>query len=98
MKPLEILLLTDFDRRSASTIRDHVRSFGAFSRHRFRRLSIYGDLPPRLDLSRFDGIVIHYTLIACMDNYLSRATRARWICTYGIAPLARAARTRAIGS
>jgi Glycosyl transferases group 1 len=77
VKPLEILLLTDFDRRSASTIRDHVRSFGAFSRHRFRRLSIYGDLPPRLDLSRFDGIVIHYTLIACMDNYLSRATRAR---------------------
>lgn len=77
MKPLEILLLTDFDRRSAATIRDHIDSFAAFSRHRFLRLSIYGDMPPRMDLSRFDGIIIHYTLIACMDNYLSRATRAR---------------------
>jgi len=77
VKPLEILLLTDFDRRSASTIRDHIDSFSAFSRHRFRRLSIYGDMPPRVDLSRFDSVIIHYTLIACMDNYLSRATRAR---------------------
>ena len=77
MRRLELLLLTDFDRRSASTIRDHVDSFGAFSRHRFRRLSIYGDLPPLLDLSHFDGVVIHYTLIACMDHYLSPAARAQ---------------------
>jgi hypothetical protein len=74
---LELLLLTDFDRPTASTVRDHVDSFGAFSRHRIRRLGLLVDLPPRIDLSRFDGVVIHYTLVACSDDLLSPAARAK---------------------
>jgi hypothetical protein len=76
VKRLEVLLLTDFDRPTASTVRDHIESFRMHSRHRFRRLQMLGDIPPSLDLSRFDAMIIHYTLIACMENYLSRATRA----------------------
>jgi hypothetical protein len=48
-----------------------------YSRHRFCVLSNRGDLPEWLDLSRFDGVVVHFTLIASNENFLSAAARRR---------------------
>ncbi len=36
-----------------------------------------GDISPHLDLSRFDAIIVHYTLVACHDTYLSPTSRER---------------------
>ena len=77
VKRLELLLLSDFNTRTAATITDHLNSFEAFSRHHFRRLSMLGELSPWVDLARFDGVVIHYTLVACSDHFIAPATRAR---------------------
>jgi hypothetical protein len=76
-RPLDILLLCDFRDDIAATVRDHIEALERHSRHRFWRLSILGDIPPGLDLSRFDAIVVHYTLVACHDSYLSKASRQR---------------------
>ena len=63
-EPLEVLLLC---RRPASngeaaTVIDHLDAFGVWSRHRVREISFLRALPARLDLSRFDVLIIHYTL------------------------------------
>lgn len=76
-RPLDILLLCDFRDDIAATVRDHIEALERHSRHRFWRLSILGDIPPGLDLSRFDAIVVHYTLVACHDSYLSKVSRQR---------------------
>ncbi|NJN40029.1 MAG: hypothetical protein HC807_03030 [Gammaproteobacteria bacterium] len=72
---LEILLLCDFNEGSAGTIVDHVRAFPEYSRHRFWILSNRGDLPIGLELERFDGIVLHYSIIISYDSYLSPLAR-----------------------
>lgn len=77
MRRLEFLLLSDFNMRTAATITDHLNSLEAYSRHRFRRLSMLGELSPWVDFARFDGVVIHYTLVACSDHFIAPATRAR---------------------
>ena len=76
-RPLDILLLCDFRDDIAATVRDHIEALERYSRHRFWRLSILGDIPPSLDLSRFDAVIVHYTLVACHDTYLSAASRQR---------------------
>ncbi len=75
--PLNLLLLCDYQTAIAATVRDHIAALETYSRHRYHRLSILGDIPPTLDLARFDGVVIHYTLFACSDRYLSPAARSR---------------------
>lgn len=75
MKSLEILLLCDYRSDIAATVRDHIDSMVRDSRHRIRILSLFGDLPPSLALDRFDAIVIHYSLIACHNVYVSTKTR-----------------------
>jgi hypothetical protein len=77
VKRLELLLLCDFKTRTAATITDHVNSFPAFSRHHFRRLSMLGELSPWVDLARFDGVIIHNTLLPWSDRFISQAARAR---------------------
>ena len=76
-RPLHILLLCHFEAGTASTIVEHIQAFPRHSQHRFYVLSNLGDLPAWLDLSRFDGIIVHYSLIACYDNYLSPDARRR---------------------
>jgi hypothetical protein len=75
--PLHILLLCDFRDDIAATVRDHIEALERYSRHRFWRISMLGDISPGLDLSRFDAIIVHYTLVACHDSYLSPASRER---------------------
>jgi len=80
-KPLEILLLCDYRENIAATVREHIDSLIGFSRHHVRKVSILGDLPPRLELNHFDVVIVHYSLIACHNSYVSaqaRATLARY--------------------
>jgi hypothetical protein len=74
---LELLLLCDTQRYLGATVQEHIDALTRHSRHRIRPLRLLGDLPDGLDLGRFDGIIIHYSLVACSDDYLSSATRAR---------------------
>lgn len=78
MRPLDLLLLCDFPARTGDTVRDHIFAFERYSRHRVRVQGVtLGDISSFIDLSRFDGLIIHYTLIACSDAYISPALRAR---------------------
>ena len=75
-KPLEILLLCDYRENIAATVREHIDSLIGFSRHHVRKVSILGDLPSRLDLNHFDVVIVHYSLIACHNSYISVQARA----------------------
>ena len=76
MNPLEILLLCDYREDIAATVREHIDSLTDRSRHNVRKVSILGDLPPRLNLAHFDVVVIHYSLILCRNAYVSASARA----------------------
>lgn len=73
---MELLLLWDRAPNVASTVRQHVSALQTYSAHRVHPVSILGELPPGIELDRFDGIVIHYSLVACHDTYLAPRTRA----------------------
>jgi hypothetical protein len=60
---LEILLLCDYRKDIAATVREHIDALTGQSRHHVRKASILGELPPRLELDHFDVVVIHYSLI-----------------------------------
>ena len=75
MSGLNVLLLCHLTGDSAGTIVEHVRAFGKYSANAYRVLSNLGDLPPWLQLSRFDALVIHYSLVASYDSYLSPKAR-----------------------
>lgn len=70
------MLLCDYRNDIASTVREHIDALATWSKHRIKKVSILGDLPPRLDLNHFDAILIHYSLIACHNKYVSASTRA----------------------
>lgn len=74
-KPLEILLLCDYRSDIASTVREHIDALTQQSKHRIRMVSIFGDLPRRLQLDHFDAVIIHYSLIACHHRCISPSAR-----------------------
>ncbi|MHB2168616.1 hypothetical protein [Alsobacter sp. R-9] len=76
-RKLEVLLLCDYRTDIAATVREHIDALCGMSRHHVRKLSILGDLPPNLELDCFDAIVVHYSLVACHNTYLSEASRQR---------------------
>lgn len=76
MQKLEVLLLCDYREDIAATVRDHIDSLVLHSSNRIRILSIFGDLPYAMDLDHFDAVVIHYSLIASHNSYVSASTRA----------------------
>lgn len=55
----------------ANTIRDHIESFSAFSKHKIWVYSNLGKISPQLDLNKFDVIIIHYSICLLNDYYLS---------------------------
>lgn len=75
MAGAKILLLCHFYPGAAGAIVDHIHAFRKFSKNEYFILSNLGDLPSWLDLSCFDALVFHYSLIACYDNYISPAGR-----------------------
>lgn len=78
---LNILMLCNRPARNAdaSTVTDHLEAFGRFSRHKITVLSFLRELPSGLDLSRFDVVVIHYTIAIgyLSEHYISAAAKAR---------------------
>ena len=74
---MEILLLCDHRRDGAATVLEHIDALERHTRHRVRMLSMLGDLPERLDLERFDAVIVHYSLILSNDNYVSASARER---------------------
>jgi hypothetical protein len=77
---LNVLLLCNRPVRNAdaSTITDHLDALNG-SGHNVLELSFLRNLPARLDLGRFDAIVIHYSIALgyMSDHYLSPATRQK---------------------
>ena len=76
-EPLRLLLLCDYDDHSAGTTVDHIKGIPAYSRHAIHEVQFRGILPKGLTLGWFDGLIIHYTLVACYDSYINPATRNR---------------------
>lgn len=73
----KVLLLCHYYPGVAGAINDHIMAFDKYSGNEYFILSNLGDLPDWLDLFRFDALIFHYSLIACYDNYISPAGRAR---------------------
>lgn len=74
---MEFLLLCDHRPEGAATVIDHINALCDVPGHRIRWVSILGDLPDSLDLSRFDAVMVHYSLILSNDTYVSARTRDR---------------------
>lgn len=74
---LELLLLWDDAQHVAATVRQHVEALQKYSRHRVVPLAMMADLPVGLDLERFDGVILHYSLAICIDESVSKEARRR---------------------
>ncbi len=70
-----VLLLCHYYPGAAGTIIDHIQAFNKYSANEYFILSNLGDIPEWLELSCFDAILIHYSLIVCYDNYISPVSR-----------------------
>jgi hypothetical protein len=75
-RPLRLLLLCDYTGRTASTIIDHIFGLKEFSEHSIAIANLRGDAFAPIEFDRFDGIIIHYSLVACMDSYIGPKSRA----------------------
>jgi len=85
--PLSLLLLCDYDRMVAETARQHMDALAGQSRHRVHRLDIARRLPRPVDLDRFDGLIIHYSLVASLDGFGDEETLERFAGFRGIKAL-----------
>ena len=72
MPPLSILLLADDQKGHPNTIHDHIQSFARYSRHDVTLFNPRNLERSRfLRLDRFDVVVLHYSIVAIWDGYLS---------------------------
>jgi hypothetical protein len=77
-RPLSILLFCDDDPNHASMILDHIEALVRLSRHQFHVFnSVYHPGHESLDLNEFDVVVVHYSLFAAGDTYLSPTFRRK---------------------
>ena len=75
MPVLTIALLCDYSLNRAGTILDHIIGIRNLSRHNVTVVDFRGQLPRSANLDRFDGLIIHYSLVACYDSYISPLAR-----------------------
>jgi len=85
--PLALLLLCDYDRTVAETARHHMDALASLSRHRVHRLDLARRLPREIDLDRFDGVIVHYSLVASLDGFADEKTLQRLASFRGIKAL-----------
>jgi hypothetical protein len=71
--PCNILILYDAKSIHVNTIREHLRSFALFSRHRVFYAAATGVDTPAADLSLFDVVVVHYCIRINVEGHLSPA-------------------------
>jgi hypothetical protein len=79
-----ILILWDAVRHTAATVKAHVEALLCFSDHDVHLLSLFGSLPETIELSRFDAVVIHYSLNLCVDGYICTRSRKRLAAFTGV--------------
>lgn len=72
---LKIVLLCDYSSNSAGTIHDHIFGIRDLSCHDVTIVNFRGELPLSVNLQEYDGVIIHYSLVACRDAYISPLTR-----------------------
>jgi len=71
-----ILVLCDFNRRSANTIIDHATSFKKYSCHNIFYVNpVRNNKPEWLNLSKFDVLILHYSIYVLGDHYLNPSWR-----------------------
>lgn len=59
----------------ANTIAEHIEAIETYSAHQIWVLSNMGDLPRKLNLARFDVIIIHYSICMLGVRYLSKKAK-----------------------
>lgn len=74
-RPLRIALLCNYYENSAGTIIDHIMGMADLSRHDIIPINMIKNFPHGFDINRFDGLIIHYSLIACSYNYIAPHVR-----------------------
>ena len=76
---LNILLLCNKPKvgKDANTIVDHIEAFECYSGHRIWLYSNLGDLPDKLQLNKFDVIIIHYSLCLLYRSYISKKSKRK---------------------
>lgn len=74
-KKLNILLLCDFQKNAAGTIEEHIYAFQNYSNHNVYILNNVPSLPKKLQIQKFDIIIIHYSIFISKDNYLCHESR-----------------------
>lgn len=74
---MNILLLHYLPPGSAQTTIEHARSFRLYSKHVTFSFDFFGTLPKCLDLSFFDVIIIHYTLVISWRSHIDQASYDR---------------------
>ncbi|RUR11857.1 hypothetical protein [Legionella septentrionalis] len=72
---LNILFLCDKPTGNANTILDHISAFETYSNHTIWTYSNLGDFSPKLQLARFDAIIVHYSLSLLYDHFISPAAK-----------------------
>ena len=68
---MNILLLCDYHKNVAQNMIDHIESFSLYSKHKIFRLPIFGNIPKKLNIHDFDGVIIHYSLSILDQQYVS---------------------------
>lgn len=76
-KPLRFLFLCFYGDRSTAHLVNYIRGISRFSQHNIYVVSNLGRLPESIDIERFDGVLIHYSLVLAKDNFVSPETRER---------------------
>ncbi len=71
-KQKTILLLCADAARHVGTVSDHIEAFRRFSRHHVVILDSVIASRMDIDLSMFDAVVFHYSIVISMPNYLPR--------------------------
>ena len=76
---LNILLLCNKPNEGsdANTITDHIDAIVNYSQHQVWLCSNIGDLSRKLELDKFDVIIIHYSLSILSDYYLSKQAKKK---------------------
>lgn len=77
MHPLNILLLCNkpITGKVANTVIDHIESIEKYSTHTIFTCSMMVDFPIKLDLSKFDVVVVHYSLSLLTNYYISKKSK-----------------------
>lgn len=76
-RPLNVLLVCFYSAGTAGTVLAHIESLKANSKHNVFVLLAIGDFPKRLDLARFDAIIIHYSILACDNSHIGPTMRSQ---------------------